>query len=103
MIKSLTIDDTTIVGLLNNPTIVSYLPCLAEQKRKFDEVGPANKECQLCEKKRRIRLNGALHLAKACLSSANGEAIEKIKTYLQTKELKIVFANPSGYGQTYVK
>ena len=88
-INLLTLDDAKIVSILNDPRIVTILPCLSGPKSKLQDLEPGGKFCQLCDAKKGGVKTAAMASARQCILQVRGDKLKELKTLLNARQLRI--------------
>lgn len=89
-VNLLTIEESQLRAMLQDPRILAILPCLQTAKVNLSKLVRGNPQCPPCEKKRRAEKAKTIRAAMGCIQSTRGGALANLKTILNAKQLRIV-------------
>lgn len=98
MINLLTIEDSTIRAMLNDPRIVELLPCLNTTKQQLQSVQKGGKLCGRCARDKKHVTGEAFRAAKQCIKDVRGQRLTQLKSFLGARQLRVVVRNAAGKG-----
>ena len=93
MAQVVVVEDSTILSMLNNASLVEAIPCLANRKNVFTNSGGG---CGSCARKRQQKQREELVKIKTCLAAMSPEKKTLLKQRLNAQQLKIVYVNSAG-------
>lgn len=93
MAQIVTIDDSTIMSMLNNKSLTEAIPCLTNRKNVFTNNGGG---CGSCARKRQQKQREEMVKIKTCLASMSPEKKTVLKQRLNAQQLRIVYVNSAG-------
>lgn len=91
------LDDATLRTIINDPQAQKLLPCLREQESTITSTRKG-KNCHKCKKQKNAIINQAYLSARQCIARTRGDSLNKLKTLLNTKQIRLMALN--GKGQT---
>jgi hypothetical protein len=91
--KVVVIEDGTIFTMLNDPKIVSEIPCLFGKR---DVFRTSSGGCGACARKRATQRGMELTRIKACLAALSQEKRTVLKNLLDAETVRVVYTNTSG-------
>jgi hypothetical protein len=93
MRDSVTIEDSTILTMVNDAQFAAEIPCLQNQTINLPTTTGG---CSACARRRQEAQKQALSAIKTCLAGLSGEKQQKLKDLLDTKQVKVVFVSSTG-------
>ena len=97
MRDSVTIEDSTILTMVNDPQFAAEIPCLQNQASNLTNSATG---CGACARRRQEAQKQTLSAIKTCLAGLSGEKQQKLKDLLDTKQVKVVFISATGQVST---
>ena len=96
MINLLIIEDNTIKAILQDPRLVSLLPCLTQPKADLESVAKGGLNCTKCEYQKKQIAIKAFAAAKSCIRTTRGNRLKELKRILNAKQLRLIVTNANG-------
>ena len=93
MVDMVTIEDSTVLTMLQDARFTSEIPCLFNKLEVFRN-GPGS--CGACARKRQQKQRTEMAAIKACLAALAPDKKQALKNLLGAKKVRVVFAQPSG-------
>lgn len=93
MRDSVTIEDSTILSMVNDARFAAEIPCLQNQTTNLPTTATG---CGACARRRQEAQKQALSSIKTCLAGLSGEKQQKLKELLDTQQIKVVFVSATG-------
>ena len=97
----LTVEDSTIRSMMQDPRVMELLPCLKGPKQSIESTKKGGTNCQRCQAERKQIVSDALRTARNCIKSARGQRLNDIKKALGTRQLRVVAKNAKGVKVKY--
>lgn len=91
-----TIEDSTIRSMMQDPRVMELLPCLKGPKQAIESTKKGGTNCQRCQAERKQIVGDAIRTAKNCIRSARGQRLTDIKKVLGTRQIRVVAKNARG-------
>ena|GEM_PF-6751391 len=92
----LVIEDSTIKAMMIDPRVMDLLPCMVQAKKQLTSMKKGKRNCTRCESEKRQLTSDAMRTAKACIRSARGQRLTKLKQIMGTKQIRVVARNAKG-------
>jgi hypothetical protein len=97
MRDSETIEDSTILTMVNDAQFAAEIPCLQNQAKTLTTAATG---CSACARRRQEAQRQTLAAIKTCLAGLSGEKQQRLKELLDTKQVKVVFISSTGQVST---
>lgn len=88
-----TIEDSTIFTMLNDPKMAAEIPCLIGKRDIFRNT---NTGCGACAKKKQARRREELARIKTCLAALSTEKKNLLKQWLNAAQIRVVYISAGG-------
>lgn len=93
MADLVTLEDSTILTLINDRAVAQEIPCLFNKAPIFqNNVGG----CGACARKKQQRMREEMARIKSCLAAMSAENKNKLKQLLGANKVRVVYSRPSG-------
>ena len=96
-----TIEDSTIRALLQDPRAVDMLPCLSGPKKTLSSIQKGGSNCQRCKAEKAQLRSDAMRTARNCIKNARGQRLTEIKKALGARQIRVVARNAKGQKVKY--
>ena len=97
----LTVEDSTIMAMLNDPRTVETLPCLQGPKSQIDGIKKGGENCARCQADKKRITADAMRVARNCIRNSRGSRLAQVKQLLDTRQIRITDRNSKGKRVTY--
>jgi len=87
------LEDSTILSMLNDPIYTENIPCFFNKKDLFKA---GNTGCGACARKKQEKQRAAMAQIKSCLAGMSTEKKAQLKTFLDTKKVRVVYSSAGG-------
>lgn len=93
MSELVTIEDSTILTMINDAAFAQEIPCLFNKAPLFAKSAP---HCGACARKHHQRLRDEMAKIKSCLAALSVEHKNKLKQLLGAPKVRVVYSRPNG-------
>lgn len=93
MAELVTIEDSTILTMINDSAFAQAIPCLFNKAPLFTK---ASGGCGACARKRQQRQRDEMAKIKSCLAALSVENKNKLKKLLGATKVRVVYSRPGG-------
>lgn len=93
MAELVTIEDSTILTMINDVAFTQEIPCLFNKAPLFNK---STGGCGACARKRQQRMRDEMAKIKSCLASLSAEKKTKLKQLLGATKVRVVYSRPGG-------
>ncbi len=93
MRKLVVLEDSVIIGLLNDQKYVSAIPCFFNKREIFRTN---NAGCNTCAQKRKERQRTEMAQIKSCLAAMSPEKKNELRQLLDTEKIRVLYTNSAG-------
>lgn len=87
------LEDSTVLSMLANKTLVDSIPCLFNKKNIFTS---GKGGCGSCARKRQVKQREELAKIKTCLAALSPEKKAELKKHFGADQLRVVYVNNAG-------
>lgn len=93
MAELVTIEDSTVLTMVNNKDFAQAIPCLFNKAPIFRN---STGGCGACARKRQQRVRDELAKIKSCLAALSPDKKNKLKQLLGANKVRVVYTRPGG-------
>lgn len=93
MAELVTIEDSTILTMINDHKFAEAIPCLFNKKSAFAVSGGG---CGSCARKRQQKQRDEMAKIKSCLAALSSDHKKTLKQLLGANKVRVVFTRPGG-------